>query len=187
MQGYYRDDGPLCELVLDDADRRKIDTLWDELHFVTGDPMRQYKDFIFFERAEPPRFMQEAAFDFARSEDKDVTSKAKIQQLRQAYLAKARANGASVPALEAIETYFANISSQIRQVEQARRAAEPSHLAALQTFAARAYRRPLLPAEREELLGFYRNLRDQDQLSHEDAMRDTVASILLSPHFSYVG
>ncbi len=185
MQGYDRDDGPLYELVLDEVGRREVDALWDELHFVTGDPMRQYKDFIFFERAEPPRFMQEATFDFARSEDKDVTSKAKIQQLRQAYLAKGSANGASDQALEAIETYFAHISSQIRQVEQARQAAEPSHLAALQTFAARAYRRPLSPGERADLLAFYRKLREKDQLSHEEAVRDTVASILLSPHFCY--
>ncbi|HLJ91665.1 MAG TPA: DUF1592 domain-containing protein [Gemmataceae bacterium] len=185
MQGYYRDDAPLCELVLDEAARCELNSLWDELHFVTRDPIRQYKDFIFFERAEPPRFMQEAAFDFARSEDKDATSEAKIERLRQAYLAKARTNGASAPALEAIDTYFATISTQIRQVEQARRAAEPSHLAALQTFATRAYRRPLSPAERDGLVTFYRELRDQDQLSHEDAIRDTVARILLSPHFCY--
>jgi hypothetical protein len=185
MQGYYRDDGPLCELVLDEAERRKLDTLWDELHFVTRDPMRQYKDFIFFERAEPPRFMQEAAFDFARSEDKDVTSEAKIERARQVYVAKARKIGASAEALDAIETYFTTISGQIRQVERAHRAAEPSHLAALQAFAARAYRRPVSPAERADLLAFYRKLREQEQLSHEDAVRDTVASILLSPHFCY--
>src|SRR5258708_2321186 len=69
MHGYFRDDGPLCELVLDEGERREIDTLWEELHFVTLDAMRQYKDFIFFERAEPPRHMREAAVDFARSED----------------------------------------------------------------------------------------------------------------------
>src|SRR5205085_11358741 len=104
MQGYFRDDGPLYDLILDEAARREIDTLWDELHFITLDPMRQYKDFIFFERAEPPRFMQEATFDFARSEDKDVTSEAKIKQLREAYLAKARKNGANDQALGAMET-----------------------------------------------------------------------------------
>ena len=71
MQGYFRDDAPLCELVLDEAGRRELDALWRELDFVTLAPMRQYKDFIFFERAEPPRFMRESAFDFARSEDKD--------------------------------------------------------------------------------------------------------------------
>jgi hypothetical protein len=185
MQGYYRDDAPLYELVLNDAERTEIDTLWDELHFVALDPMRQYKDFIFFERAEPPRFMIDAAFDFARSEDKDVTSAAKIEQLREAYLAKARKADAKSQVLEAIETYFTTISAQIRQVEKARQAAEPKHLAALQAFAARAYRRPLTSAERNDLLAFYHRLRDQDQLSHEDAMRDTVAGILLSPHFCY--
>jgi hypothetical protein len=185
MQGYYRDDGPLCTLVLDEAGRRDLDTLWEELHFVTLDAARQYKDFIFFERAEPPRFMQEAAFDFARSEDKDVASEAKMQQLRAAYVAKARTAGARAQALEAIETYFAKISTQIRQVEKARRAAEPSHVAALQTFAARAYRRPLSATERDNLMAFYRTLRDQDHLSHEDAIRDTIARILLSPHFCF--
>jgi hypothetical protein len=185
MQGYYRDDGPLYELVLDEAARREIDTLWEELHFITLDPVRQYKDFVFFERAEPPRFLYEAAFDFARPEDRDVTSEPKIKQLRDAYLAKAGRTGAGKQALGAIETYFADISAQIRRVERARRAAEPSHLQALVRFAERAYRRPLEAAERDDLLAFYRGLRRQDGLGHEEALRDTVASVLLSPHFCY--
>src|SRR5207253_7690536 len=65
MQGYFRDDAPLYDLVLDDAQQRELDALWQELNFITRVPLRQYKDFIFFERAEPPRFMQEATFDFA--------------------------------------------------------------------------------------------------------------------------
>jgi hypothetical protein len=185
MQGYFRDDGPLCELVLDEASRRELDALWEDLHFITGDAVRQYKDFVFFERAEPPRFMYDAGFDFARSEDKDVTSPPKMEQLRECYLAKARRMGASDQALEAMRTYFADMARQIGNVERARQSAEPSHLAALQTFAARAYRRPLEPAERQELLAFYRKLRDRDQLSHEEALRDTIATILLSPEFSY--
>jgi hypothetical protein len=185
MQGYYRDDAPLCELVLDDAERRELDTLWDELHFVSQDALRQYKDFIFFERAEPPRFLFEAAFDFARSEDKDAVSDAKIRQLRDAYLLKAREKGATPTALEAIEAYFSGIHAKIRGVEEARRAAEPSHLRALLAFAARAWRRPLSGAERDELLAFYRQLRERDQLGHEDALRDTLAGVLLSPNFCY--
>jgi len=185
MQGYFRDDAPLSALVLDEAGRRELDTLWQELDFVTLAPMRQYKDFIFFERAEPPRFMGEAEFDFARSEDKDSISEARMKQLAEAYLAKARKIGASAQAIDAIETYFADISAQIRQVEEARRAAKPSHLRALETFAGRAYRRPLSPAEHDDLLAFYHRLRNQDGLSHEDAIRDSVAGVLLSPHFCY--
>src|SRR5205823_3541798 len=51
MHGYFRDDGPLCELILGDRERRELDALWAELDFVTLTPVRQYKDFIFFERA----------------------------------------------------------------------------------------------------------------------------------------
>src|SRR5205823_4496745 len=154
MQGYFRDDGPLCELILDEPRRRELDALWRELDFVTAVPMRQYKDFIFFERAEPPRFMREAEFDFARSEDKDATSEVKMDRLAQAYLAKARKQGAKGDAEEAIQTYFAGISADIRRVERARLAAEPSHLEALVKFAERAYRRPLSAAERDDLLAF---------------------------------
>ena len=38
---------------------------------------------------------------------------------------------------------------------------------------------------RTTLLGFYRKLRKDEDLSHEDALRDTIASVLLSPHFCY--
>src|SRR5204863_7540969 len=39
--------------------------------------------------------------------------------------------------------------------------------------------------EREDLLKFYRGLRERDQLSHEEALRDAIASVLMSPHFYY--
>jgi Protein of unknown function (DUF1592)/Protein of unknown function (DUF1588)/Protein of unknown function (DUF1587)/Protein of unknown function (DUF1585)/Protein of unknown function (DUF1595)/Planctomycete cytochrome C len=185
MQGYFRDDTPLCELILDEKQRRELDALWDELNFVTLVPMRQYKDFIFFERAEPPRFMFEAEFDFARSEDKDASSEAKMKRLAEAYLAKARKRGASAEALGAIETYFTSMSAEIRRVERARLAAEQSHLDALLDFAQRAYRRPLAAAERDDLLTFYRTLRQKDELGHEEALRDALVTVLLSPHFCY--
>src|SRR5207253_10474875 len=46
MQGYFRDDGPLYDWILDEPQRRELDALWHELHFVTLVPQRQYKDFI---------------------------------------------------------------------------------------------------------------------------------------------
>jgi hypothetical protein len=58
-------------------------------------------------------------------------------------------------------------------------------LAALVQFAERAYRRPLTPAERDDLLAFYHKLRKEDDLGHEEALRDTLATVLLSPHFCY--
>ena len=70
-------------------------------------------------------------------------------------------------------------------VEKTRLDAEPSHLASLQAFAERAYRRPLSKAERDDVAAFYRTLRDKDGLSHEDAVRDTLVSVLVSPHFLF--
>jgi hypothetical protein len=185
MQGYFRDDQPLGELILDEQERRRLNALWHELNFVTGVPMRQYKDFIFFERAEPPRFMREAEFDFARSEDKDATSRAKMDRLIKAYLAKARKQGAKCEAVEAIQKYFTEMDAEIRRVERARLAAEASHLEALVTFTERAYRRPLSQAERRGVLDFYHKLRRKDKLGHEEALRDTLVTVLLSPHFCY--
>jgi Protein of unknown function (DUF1592)/Protein of unknown function (DUF1588)/Protein of unknown function (DUF1587)/Protein of unknown function (DUF1585)/Protein of unknown function (DUF1595) len=185
MQGFFRDDAPLCELVLDDAGRRELDELWRELNFVTLAPIRQFKDFIFFERGEPPRFMMEPSFNFARSEDKDATTDVKINRLHAAYLAKARRIGAGENAVKAMDEYFDSITAAIRTVEKSRLDAEPSHLEALVSFAQRAYRRPLSSAESTELLSFYRDLRARDGLSHEDAIRDSVASVLMSPHFCY--
>jgi hypothetical protein len=185
MQGYFRDDQPLCDLVLDERQRQELDALWQELNFITQVPQRQYADFIFFERAEPPRFMRESEFDFARSEDKDASSPEKMQRLRELHLAKARRHGASDEAVEAIATYYADMERDIRWVERERLAAEPSHVAELLAFAQRAWRRPLSAAERDELRAVYQGLRDQDQLSHEEALRDSLAGVLLSPRFCY--
>jgi Protein of unknown function (DUF1592)/Protein of unknown function (DUF1588)/Protein of unknown function (DUF1587)/Protein of unknown function (DUF1585)/Protein of unknown function (DUF1595)/Planctomycete cytochrome C len=185
MMGYFRDDQPLYTLVLNDKERKEIDKLWRELNFITLAPMRQYKDFVFFERAEPPRTIREAAFDFARSEDKDVVSQAKIDRLSKLYQAKAKKNGATGEAAKAVEDYFKNIAADIRWVERARKEAEPSHLRDLLTFAERAYRRPLSKTERNSLLDFYHLLRTKDGLGHEVAIRDSIVGILMSPHFCY--
>ena len=184
MQGYFRDDAPLCELVLEETEKKELDSLWQNLNFVTLVPIRQYKDFLFFERAEPPRFAGGPEFDFARPENKDVTSQEKLKQMRDAYVAKASRSNASDQAIEAIETYFENMSADVRWIEETHQAAEPRHMEALARFAERAYRRLLSNPEREELTSFYENLR-RDGLTHEDAIRDSVASILLSPHFCF--
>ena len=130
MQGYYRDDAPLYELVLDDAGRRAIDGLWEELNFVTSAPMRQYKDFIFFERAEPPRFAMGPEFDFARSEDKDATSAAKIEQLlRQRLISRwpaATGGKTRVAISEAIEDPSFGVRSRPRSARSRRSGWPPS-------------------------------------------------------------
>jgi hypothetical protein len=183
QMGYFRDDRPLYDLVLDSGQQRQLDDLWRELDFITLAPVRQFKQFIWFERAEPPSFMASAQFNAFRSEDDDVTSAAKIAQLADVYLAKAREVTNEVAA-GVVRDYFDTMNANVRALESAKAAAEASHLQSLLTFTARAYRRPLTKAESDDLLAFYRSLRDQ-RLSHEDAIRDAMASVLMSPHFCY--
>jgi hypothetical protein len=63
-------------------------------------------------------------------------------------------------------------------------AAEPRHLEALVDFAALAYRRPISDAEQDGLRGLYRKLRAED-LPHEQAIRLTLARVLVAPAFLY--
>ena len=39
MTGYFRDDAPLSDLILDEAGRRELDGLWREFDFITGAPI----------------------------------------------------------------------------------------------------------------------------------------------------
>jgi len=184
MLGYYRDDSPLYDLILDDAGQQELDRLWQQLDFVARAPTRQVQDFVYFERAESPQYLRSEEFDFAR-EDKDVTSEENMDRLAGAYIAKARRHDIDETYIAEIEGYFADMAAKIRGVEKARRGAQPSHLDSLLKFAERAWRRPLTGDEAEELLTFYRQLRDSEQLSHEEAVRDVLASVLISPRFCY--
>ncbi len=60
----------------------------------------------------------------------------------------------------------------------------PRQLEALLDFAARAYRRPLLPTEKTDLLGLYREIRAKG-MAHEAAFHNVLARILVSPAFLF--
>lgn len=182
--GYFRDDTPLMELILDENGQRELNRLWLDFDIVAFVPERMHSEFFVYERAES-RTIIDSEFNFARAEDKDALSDAKIKLLADLYLAKAKRNGGEAPALQAIEDHFKWVSTHIRETERARIAAEPAHRKALLAFAGKAYRRPLTDAERNELLAFYQSLRNRDGLSHEEAIRDCVVRILMSPNFLF--
>jgi mono/diheme cytochrome c family protein len=185
MQGFFRDDQPLRELILDDAQVAELDRLWTELEFITDVLQRQYQDYIFFERAEPPQVIREAEFDFARSEDRDCSSTAKLQRLAKLYLERAREKTDDATALGAIDDFYQSMDRRLREIEQARVQAEPRQLDALLEFTTRAWRRPLTESETAELRSFNRQLRETEQLSTDEALRDLLTAVLLAPQFSY--
>jgi hypothetical protein len=61
---------------------------------------------------------------------------------------------------------------------------QTKHLDAVLEFAARAYRRPLSPKEKDDLAALYAKLRKQES-PHEDAIRLLLARALVSPAFMY--
>jgi hypothetical protein len=189
MMGYFRDDLPLSQLILDREGQRQLDMLWRELYFITLEPTRTWADYIFYERAEGPRTIKTPEFDFIRSEDKRSATDPMIRRLAKVYLAKAKASlaefGGDAIAIPVLEEFFVRSSANIRRMERDRLQAEPGHLRALAAFAARAYRRPLTAGERAGLVAFYRGLRAQGKLDHEEAMRDALVSVLMSSAFLY--
>ena len=61
---------------------------------------------------------------------------------------------------------------------------QPAHLDAVLKFAEGAYRRPLSDAEKSELRALYGKLRGQE-LPHDEAIRLTLARVLIAPAFLY--
>jgi hypothetical protein len=184
MVGYFRDDGPLYDLILDQSRQRQLDEMWRVLDFVTNAPVRQFSDFVYFERAEYPGWLKEKEFDFAR-EAAGVTSKVKMQRLAKLFLAKAQSADIDERAVKQMEAYFQGMSKRIRRVETELADAEPRHLQALPSLAERAWQRPLGEADRDKLIEFYKSLRNEEGFTHEDAVRDTLVSVLMSPRFFY--
>ena len=76
------------------------------------------------------------------------------------------------------------VENRVAALQQALAEAEPKHLDALLDFARRAYRRPLTDNEARDLRGLYRELREKN-MSHEEAIRLTLARIFVAPAFLY--
>ena len=184
MMGYFRDDQPLYELVLDDAGRLELDQLWQELDFVTTAPIRQYQGFLWFERTDH-NFLREEKFDFARPENKEALTERSIEKLSELYLEKTKGMKAASVHLNAITDFFVGINKQIRWVEQTRTSSEQLHVDAIIGFADRASRGFQTPDQRAAIKEVYGKLRRDENLSHEEAIQDLLVSVLMSPEFCY--
>ncbi len=184
VMGYFRDDQPLYELILDEAQQKELDEYWRELDFIALACHRTYTQFYLNEAREAREAAQRAVGEDASDQEREITSEPMIRRVKESFLSRAREGGNAV-VVDAVEEHFDFVNNTIRWVEQARLGAEPKHVEAILDLAARAYRRPLADEERDELRAFYRTLRNETGLSHEDAMRDTLVSVLMSPDFCY--
>ncbi|MDR3700311.1 MAG: DUF1592 domain-containing protein [Candidatus Sulfopaludibacter sp.] len=184
VMGYTRDDEALQELILDEKGVAQLNRLWDEFDFIAAHTARTWDQYYFNQSGEVDGKGAEAGR--LRPADKPVNDSSVIFGLRDDYLAKAAANPDNDRiAPEAIRNHFQRIDDTLRRMEKMHADAEPLHLEALLKFAARAYRRPLTRAERDDLLAYYHTIREKEGLSHEDAIRDCIVSVLMSPDFCY--
>lgn len=140
---YYREDHHLARLMLDDDERRTLDRLWDELHYVSQSALGQVDAFA--------QLMEYATQD----------SNPKLFE----------------PLRKPIQERAAAFRKQLVDTQ-------PSHLQAVLDFSGRAFRRPLAAKEKDDLTSLYHKLRAQ-ALPHDDAVRLTLARVLVAPAFLY--
>jgi cytochrome c553 len=184
QMGYFRDDQALYELILDEKGQRELDVLWESFFYSSSIPQRMHSGHIWHERAESG-FIRGEAFEFARPEDKDIVAEPKFSRFAKLYLERVRRATSDEIVIQAVEDYFTISEQTIRKVEMAEEMAQSLHVAALATLAERAWRRPLDDQEKANIADFYHALRTSENMTHEHAVRDTVASLLISPHFCY--
>ena len=183
VMGYFRDDQPLSELLLDEKQQATLDEMWREMDFVASINIRTYVEFAKLGTRGTRDDFKDGEPQIGDIEVDQIIAEAKVRKLEADYLAFAK--GGSTTAIGAIKDFFDKANGSIRWVQQSRREAESSHLQALFDFAGRAYRRPLTEADRADLLSFYREAREKYALDHEGAVREAVVLVLMSPRFTY--
>jgi hypothetical protein len=182
--GYFRDDTPLAELILDEKGQKELDRLWNEFDFIAEFTARTWTQYFLNQSGEV--YGRGAEGGSPRPPDREITDEKVVMGFRDAYLTEAAADPENDPVAPlAIRDHFERINATLRGLEKEHAAAEPLHQQALLRFAERAYRRPLTKAEGDDLLVYYRTLRQRNELSHEDALRDCIAAVLMSPDFLY--
>jgi hypothetical protein len=182
--GFYRDDAPLMQLILDEKAQKELDRLWHEFDYIANCTVRTWTQYFFNQSGEVQGKGAESASE--RPANHEITDEPVVLAMRDAYLAKAAADPKNDPiAPQAIREHFDGINRTLRLLEKERVDAQPKHLEALLRFAARAYRRPLSKTEKDDLLAHYKTLRSKNELSHEDAIRESIVSVLMTPDFLY--
>ena len=191
VEGFFRDDRPLMEMVLTDVQRNELDRLWKEHEFVTQSTETLLRGFVWFERAER-RILADKQFDFLRADDPLLVEEELLGKFERTYMEKlgvklidgefkpVNAN----PQFDLIHGFFQQIRTGLAEYKQTMLRAEKPALDELEKLAQRAYGRPLRSEEASSLRGLYQRLRKQG-LGVEDSIRGVFSAVLMSPHFFY--
>lgn len=191
VEGFFRDDRPLVEKVLTEAERNELDRLWKELDFVTQSVETLLRGFVWFERAER-HVIQDKKFDYLRSDDPLLVEEELLSRFERMYLERlgvklvegALQPDKPNPQFDLVHGWFQRVRAGLAEYKETLKRVEEPALVDLERLAQRAYGRPLKPEEATALRKLYQRLRQQGQ-GVEDSLRGTFRAVLMSPHFFY--
>lgn len=191
VEGFFRDDRPLVEKVLNDEENAELDQLWRELDFVTQSAESLLRGFVWFERSER-EVLHDKRFDFLRSEDPELVEDSLLNKFEKLYLDKMgiKRVGDTLEAespdakYEMIHGFFIRIRHGLALQNDLTKVAEQRAMADLEELTCRAYRRLLTERECESLRSLYAKLREDGQ-DVEAAIRGVLTAVLMSPDFCY--
>jgi len=183
IEGFFRDDQPLCRSVLSEAENHELDRLWRELYFVTGIWEKMLRGFVFFERSER-NFLKHRDFDEFKEEDPDLVKDETLARFKDVYLRRSNVKLTDPElAKHPISVFFDEVRTGLKGHAETLKRAESGYLKDLLAFAERAYRRPLTDAERLKFETFYTSVCADKDHGTDAAVRATMVRILVSPHF----
>ncbi|MCA9049648.1 MAG: DUF1592 domain-containing protein, partial [Planctomycetaceae bacterium] len=191
VEGFFRDDRPLVEKVLCDAEKDELDRLWRELDFVTESTETLLRGFVWFERSER-EVLHDERFDFLRSEDPRLVEEELLGKFERLYfdklgISRVGETSEAEPSDERyrmVRDFFAKIREGLAAHRELLSRAEEPGLNDVLQLATRAWRRPLQSEEAASLRSLYQSLRADGQ-SPESALRGVMTAVLMSPHFCY--
>lgn len=198
VEGFFRDDKPLVEKVLTEAEVNQLNKMWQELDFVTNRTETLLRGFVWFERSER-HVLHGRDWDYLRAGDPKLVTAEMLDRFEIQYLkkmgtpskegteeAQRRLIEPQNPSdkFDMVHEFFEDIRAGLKKQKEALAVAEPKGLADVLQFAVRAYKRPLTESELSKLNGLYEALR-QDGQTVESSLRGVVTAILMSPEFIY--
>lgn len=191
VEGFFRDDQPLMNLVLSETEKAELDRLWQELDFVTESAETLLRGFVWFERSER-EVLHDERFDFLRPEDPELVTEKLLGKFERLYLDKLgvkRVGDTLEPETPSdkytmVHGFFEEIRRGLARHQELLQEAEPRGLADLERLSERAWRRPLTADELQSLRTLYQSFRQEGQ-GIEASLRSLLTAIMMSPHFCY--
>jgi Protein of unknown function (DUF1592)/Protein of unknown function (DUF1588)/Protein of unknown function (DUF1587)/Protein of unknown function (DUF1585)/Protein of unknown function (DUF1595) len=185
IEGFFRDDQPLCKSVLGDEERQELDRLWTELYFGTNIWEKMFRGFVFFEREER-KTIKHKDFEPYGVENPRLTEDDMLAGFQALYIKHRNVTVTGDDLKKHPATlFFESIRAGLRERNAIFQKAQALYLKDIQAFAERAYRRPLTDAERRKIEKFYTDICNDRDHGIDEAVRASLVRILVSPHFCY--